>query len=166
MIDKWIIKTDGVLKFNSLKVCTESQYNKMTAGVNQQRIVGWCTDNHCTVKPEKGEQYLSILTEVVSNINESEARNVDILHDKFLEFVDTLPETDAPQEDTKDVPQEEQSQAKIIEFVTDTLNDLHKGDITGAILITSIGPINLPCGKISYKTLTQMFETWLDKYGK
>ena len=164
---KWIAKTkDSVLEFNSIKVCTESQFNKLSAGINRQRIIAWCDDNHILFEIQRGEQYMSIIREVVQEINESEARRIDMLHDKFLEFIDDLPEVDASQEDTKDVPQEEQSQAEIIEFATDTLNGLHENDVTGAILITSIGPISLPCGKISHKVLTQMFETWLEKYGK
>lgn len=166
---KWITKAkNGVLEFNSIKVCTESQFNKLDAGINRQRIIAWCDDNHISFEIQRGEQYMSIIREVVQEINEAEARRIDILHDKFLEFVDRLPEVNASQEqeDAKDIPQEEQSQAEIIEFVTDTLNGLHENDVTGAILITSIGPIVLPCGKISHKVLTQMFETWLEKYGK
>lgn len=161
---KWIVKTvDGVLEFQSIVVCTESQYNKMTAGINQQRIVAWCDDNHVMFEAQKGEQCMSILREVITEVNESEARRIDRLHLNFLKFVDELPEVDASQEDTKE---EEQSQAEIIEFVTDVLTDLHDNDITGAVLIASVGPIGLPCGKISHRVLTQMFEAWLDKYGK
>ena len=163
---KWIAKTkDGVLEFNSIKVCTESQFNKLDAGINRQRIVAWCDDNHISFEIQRGEQCMSIIREVVQEINEAEARRIDILHDKFLEFVDSLPEVDASQEET-DKPQKEQSQAEIIEFVTDTLIGLHENDVAGAVLITSIGPIGLPCSKISHEVLTQMFETWLDKYGK
>lgn len=166
---KWIAKTkDGVLEFNSIKVCTESQFNKLSAGINRQRIIAWCDDNHISFEIQRGEQYMSIIREVVQEINESEARRIDMLHDKFLEFVDDLPEVDASQEqeDLKDVPQEEQSMTEIIEFVKDTLNGLHENDVIGAVLITSIGPIKLPCGRISHKVLTQMFETWLEKYEK
>jgi len=164
---KWIVKNNnGVLEFQSIIVCTESQYNKIVAGVNHQRIVAWCDDNNVMFEVRKGEQYLSILREAITEVNESEARRIDRLHMDFLKFVDELPEVDASQEDAKEVPQTEQSQAKIIEFVTDTLNSLHNNDITGAVLIVSIGPIGLPCGKISRKVLTQMFEAWLDKYGK
>lgn len=162
---KWVVKNvDGVLEFRSIVVCTESQFNKMTAGVNQQRIIGWCDDNHVMFEVQKGEQHMSILREVIAEVNESEARRIDRLHLDFLKFIDGLPEVDS-QEET-DGPQKEQSQAEIIEFVTDVLTDLHKNDITGAVLITSFGPVNLPCGKISHKVLTQMFEAWLDKYGK
>lgn len=162
---KWVVKNvDGVLEFKSIIVCTESQFNKMTAGVNQQRIIAWCNDNHVMFETQKGEQCMSILREVITEVNESEARRIDRLHLDFLKFIDGLPEVDS-QEET-DGPQKEQSQAEIIEFVTDTLTGLHENDITGAVLITSIGPVNLPCGKISHKVLTQMFEAWLDKYGK
>lgn len=162
---KWVVKNvDGVLEFRSIIVCTESQFNKMTAGVNQQRIISWCDDNHVMFEVQKGEQHMSILREVIAEVNESEARRIDRLHLDFLKFIDGLPEVDS-QEET-DEPQKEQSQAEIIEFVTDALTDLHNNDITGAVLITSIGPVHLPCGKISHKVLTQMFEAWLDKYGK
>lgn len=162
---KWVVKNvDGVLEFRSIIVCTESQFNKMTAGVNQQRIIRWCDDNHVMFEVQKGEQHMSILREVITEVNESEARRIDRLHLDFLKFIDGLPEVDS-QEET-DGPQKEQSQAEIIEFVTDVLTDLHKNDITGAVLITSVGPVHLPCGKISHKVLTQMFEAWLDKYGK
>lgn len=163
---KWIVKTvDGVLEFRSIVVCTESQFNKITAGINQQRIISWCDDNHVMFEAQKGEQCMSILREVITEVNESEARRIDRLHMDFLKFVDELPEVDVPQEETQE-PQKEQTKTEIIEFVTDTLIGLHNNDVTGAILITSIGPIGLPCGKISHKVLTQMFETWLEKYGK
>ena len=162
---KWIVKTvDGVLEFRSIIVCTESQFNKMTAGINRQRIISWCDDHHVMFEAQQGEQCMSILREVVTEVNESEARRIDRLHLDFLKFIDELPNA-VSQEET-DKPQNEQSQAEIIEFVTDTLIGLHNNDVTGAVLITSIGPIGLPCGKISHKLLTQMFETWLDKYGK
>lgn len=162
---KWIAKTkDGVLEFNSIKVCTESQFNKLGAGINRQRIIAWCDDNNISFEIQRGEQCMSVICEVVQEINESEARRIDMLHDKFLEFVDGLPEVDSPEE--IDEPQKEQSQAEIIEFVTDTLIGLHNNDVNGAVLITSIGPIGWPYGKISHKMLTQMFETWLEKYGK
>lgn len=166
---KWIVKNNrGVLEFKSIQVCTESQFNKIMADINHQRILAWCNDNHVLAEVQKGEQCMSILREVITEVNESEARRMDRLHLDFLKFIDELPEVDASQEqeDAKEVPQEEQSQAEIIEFVTDTLNGLHENDVTGAVLITSIGPIGLPCGKISHKVLTQMFETWLEKYGK
>lgn len=164
---KWIAKTkNGILEFNSIKVCTESQFNKLGASINRQRIVAWCDDNHISFEIQRGEQCMSIIREVVQEINEAEARRIDILHDKFLEFVDTLPEIDISQEDAKEVPQEEQSQAEIIEFVTDVLDGLHENDVTGAVLIASVGQIGVPCGRISHKVLTQMFETWLEKYGK
>jgi hypothetical protein len=162
---KWIVKNvDGVLEFRSIVVCTESQYNKITAAINQQRIVAWCDDNHVLFQVERGEQCMSILREVITEVNESEARRIDRLHTEFLKFIDELPEVDSQEETDK--PQKEQSQDEIIEFVTDTLIGLHNNDVTGAVLIASIGPIGLPCGKISHKVLTQMFETWLDKYGK
>lgn len=162
---KWIVKTvDGVLEFRSIVVCTESQFNKITAGINQQRIIAWCDDNHVMFEAQKGEQCMSILREIITEVNESEARRIDRLHLDFLKFIDGLPEVDS-QEDTKE-PQKEQTQTEIIEFVTDTLVSLHNNDVTGAVLITSIGPIGLPCGRISHKLLTQMFEAWLDKYGK
>ena len=113
---------------------------------------------------QKGEQCMSILREVITEVNESEARRIDRLHLDFLKFIDGLPEVDS-QEET-DGPQKEQSQAEIIEFVTDTLTGLHENNVIGAVLIMSIGPINVPCGEISHKVLTQMFEAWLDKYGK
>ena len=162
---KWIVKNNnGVLEFRSIVVCTESQFNKITAGINRQRIIAWCDDNHVMFEAQKGEQYMSILYEVITEVNESEARRIDRLHLDFLKFVDELPEVDS-QEETQE-PQKEQSESEVVEFVADTLIDLHNNDVTGAILITSIGPIGLPCGKISHKVLTQMFEAWLDKYGK
>lgn len=164
---KWIVKNDnGVLEFKSIQVCTESQFNKIMADINHQRILTWCDDNHVLAEVQRGEQCMSILREVITEVTESEARRMDRLHLDFLKFVDELPEIDAYQEDAKKVTQKEQSQAEIIEFVTNTLIGLHENDVTGAILITSIGPISIPCGKISHKMLTQMFETWLEKYGK
>ena len=162
---KWVVKTvNGVLEFRSIIVCTESQFNKMTADINQQNIIAWCNDHHVMFETQKGEQCMSILRKVITEISESEARYIDRLHLDFLKFIDELPEVNS-QEET-DEPQKEQSQAEIIEFVTDALTGLHENDVTGAILITSIGPISLPCGNISHKVLTQMFEAWLDKYGK
>lgn len=164
---KWIVKNNnGILEFKSIVVCTDSQYNKINASINQQKICNWCDDMHVKACTEhNGNQPLSILVEAISEITESEARRIDRLHTDFLKFVDDLPEVDA-EEDRKDLPKEEQSTEEIIKFANETLAKLHNEEISGAILVTSIGPINIPRGEISHKVLTQMFEAWLQKYGK
>jgi len=156
---KWIVKTvDGVLEFRSIVVCTESQYNKMTAGINQQRIIAWCDDNHVLYEAQKGQQCVSILREVISEVNESEARRVDRLHTEFLKFVDSLPEVEAPDEP-------KQADFKpATEFVRDILTDIHNTEIIGAIVVRGIGPFGMPWGKISLKTLAEMCKLYLDKY--
>lgn len=159
---KWIVKTvDGVLEFQSIVVCTESQFNKIMAGVNQQRILSWCDDNHVMVDAQKGEQCMSILREVITEINESEARRVDRLHTEFLKFVDSLPEVDTVEEKKE---QEEQTVEKLLDFARDVLDDIKKGNIDGAILIAQIGPAGIPCGNISCSTLKELFELYIDKY--
>lgn len=156
---KWIAKTkDGVLEFNSIKVCTESQFNKLSAGINRQRIIAWCDDNHISFEIQRGEQYMSIIREVVQEINESEARRIDVLHDKFLEFVDSLPEVDAP-----DKTEQADSQPAT-EFVRDILTDIHNCEIIGAIVVRRIGPFETEWGRISLETLTKMCELYLDKH--
>lgn len=158
---KWIAKTkDGVLEFNSIKVCTESQFNKLSAGINRQRIIAWCDDNHISFEIQRGEQYMSIIREVVQEINESEARRIDILHDKFLEFVDSLPEIDAPD---KTEPKQADSRPAT-EFVRDILTDIHNTEVIGAIVVRGIGPFETEWGRISLETLTKMCELYLDKY--
>lgn len=156
---KWIVKTvDGVLEFQSIVVCTESQFNKIMAGVNQQRIIAWCDDHHVMVEAQNGEQCMSILREIITEVNESEARRVDRLHTDFLKFVDSLPEVDAPDktEQTDFMP--------VTEFVRDMLTDIHNSEIIGAIVVSGIGPLETKWGTISTKTLTEMCELYLDKY--
>lgn len=157
---KWIVKNNnGILKFQNIVVCSEGQYNKLTADVNQQVIKNWCNDNHVKHNVSKDEQYLSILSKHTKEINESEARSIDKTHTDFLKFIDNLPEVDVQEEGV-------QSQQEIVEFAKDVLDSLHKGEISGAALIMPIGSIGIPCGGISHKVLIQMFETWLDKYSK
>ena len=156
---KWIVKTvDGVLEFQSIVVCTESQFNKIMAGVNQQRILAWCDDNHVMVETQKGEQCMSILREIITEVNESEARRVDRLHTEFLKFVDSLPEVDAPNE------QEQADFMPVTEFVRDILTDIHNCEIEGAIIVRGIGPFKTGWGSISLETLTEMCELYLDKH--
>lgn len=158
---KWIVKTvDGVLEFQSIVVCTESQFNKIMAGVNQQRILAWCDDNHVMVEAQKGEQCMSILREVITEINESEARRVDRLHTEFLKFVDSLSEVDAP-----DKTEPKRADFKpATTFVRDMLTDIHNSEIIGAIVVRRIGPFETEWGRISLETLTDMCELYLDKY--
>lgn len=156
---KWIVKTvDGVLEFQSIVVCTESQFNKIMAGVNQQRILAWCDDNHVMVEAQKGEQCMSILREIITEVNESEARRVDRLHTDFLKFVDSLPEVDAP-----DKTEQADSKPATV-FVSDILTDIHNAEIIGAIVVRRIGPFETEWGRISPKTLTEMCELYLDKH--
>jgi hypothetical protein len=163
MINKWIAKTkDGVLEFNSVKVCTESEFNKLTAGVNRQKLISWCDDNHISFEAQRGEQYMSIIREVVQEINESEARNIDILHDKFLAFVDTLPEVDIPNKN--DNPENMDTVEKCLHFAKEAIAGIDKGDIDGAVFISSIGPIGLPCGHISASILRELLTLYIDKY--
>ena len=156
---KWIAKTkDGVLEFNSIKVCTESQFNKLGASINRQQIIAWCDDNHISFEIQRGEQYMSIIREVVQEINESEARRIDMLHDKFLEFVDSLPEVDSPDKT------EQADYKPAITFIRDILTDIHNSEIIGAIVVRGIGPFETEWGRISRETLTEMCELYLDKY--
>ena len=158
---------DGVLEFDAIQVITESEFAKINAGINQQRIVAWCTDNgSVAVCAEHGmQQPVCIMKQIENEVSTSLISETERKMHRFLEFVDELPEVDVSKEDVKE-EQKEQSQDEIIEFATDTLAGLHNNDVTGAVLITSIGPIGIPCGKISHNVLTQMFETWLEKYGK
>lgn len=157
---KWIVKTvDGVLEFQSIVVCTESQFNKMTAGINQQRIVNWCDDNHVMFEAQKGEQCMSILREVITEVNESEARRIDRLHLDFLKFIDDLPEVDA----STDQP-ENQDLKPATEFVRDILTDIHNSEIIGAIVVRETDLFVAEWGRISLETLTEMCELYLDKY--
>lgn len=156
---KWIAKTkNGVLEFNSVKVCTESQFNKLGAGINRQRIIAWCDDNHISFEIQRGEQCMSIIREVVQEINEAEARRIDILHDKFLEFIDELPETNEP----KNADEPDLKPATV--FVRDILTGIHNCEIKGALVMQEIGPFEMPWGRISLKTLTEMCELYLDKH--
>lgn len=159
---KWIVKTvDGVLEFQSIVVCTESQFNKIMAGVNQQRILAWCDDNHVMIEAQKGEQCMSILREVITEVNESEARRVDRLHLEFLKFIDSLPEVDTVEEKKE---QEEQTVKKLLDTARDVLDGIEKGDIDSAVLIAQIGPVGIPCGNISCSMLKELFELYIDKY--
>ena len=157
---KWIVKNDnGVLEFKSIQVCTESQFNKIMADINHQRILAWCDDNHVLAEVQKGEQCMSILREAVAEVNESEARRIDRLHLDFLKFIDDLPEVDA----TTDQP-ENQDLKPATEFVRDILTDIHNSEIVGAIVVRGIGPFATEWGRISLETLTEMCELYLDKY--
>ena len=158
---KWIVKNDnGVLEFKSIQVCTESQFNKITAGINRQRIISWCDDNHVMFEAQKGEQCMSILREAITEVNESEARRMDRLHLEFLKFVDSLPEVDAP-----DKTEQEQTDSRpATEFVRDILTDIHNTEIIGAIVVRGIGPFETEWGRISPETLTEMCELYLDKH--
>lgn len=158
---KWIVKNDnGVLEFKSIQVCTESQFNKIMANINHQRILAWCDDNHVLAEVEKGEQCMSILREAVVEVNESEARRIDRLHLDFLKFVDSLPEVDSP-----DKTEPEQADFKpATEFVRDILTDIHNCEIIGAIVVRGIGPFETEWGHLSLETLTKMCELYLDKY--
>ena len=159
---KWIVKNDsGVLEFKSIQVCTESQFNKITAGINRQRIISWCDDNHVMFEAQKGEQCMSILREVITEVTESEARRMDRLHLEFLKFVDSLPEVDTVEE--KENP-EEQLIEECLSIVKNALEDINEGNLDGAVLIKEIGPIRFPCGNISPSMLKELFELYLDKY--
>lgn len=156
---KWIVKTvDDVLEFQSIVVCTESQFNKIMAGVNQQRILAWCDDNHVMVEAQKGEQCMSILREIITEVNESEARRVDRLHTEFLKFVDSLPEVDAPDKT------EQVNSKSITVVVSDLLADIHNSEIKGAIIVRKIGPFVSEWGRFSPETLAEMCELYLDKH--
>lgn len=165
---KWIVKNiDGVLEFNSTVVCTESEYNKINAGINQQKIKAWCDDNHISVETIKGEQYISVIKEIVTEVDEREARRMDRLHENFLRFVSHLPEVDATATGESDEQLEED-----IKFVKEILDKWDETETlmgtVGAIILgkDSTREFVMPCGHISEKLLKQMFETWLDKYGK
>lgn len=156
---KWVVKNvDGVLEFRSIIVCTESQFNKMTAGVNQKHILAWCDDNHVTVEAQKGTQCMSILREIITEVNESEARRVDRLHTEFLKFVDSLPEVDA-------LDKTKQADFRsTTEFINDMLTDIHNSEIKGAIVVHEIDSFLVEWGRISKETLAEMCELYLDKY--
>lgn len=158
---KWIVKNDnGVLEFKSIQVCTESQFNKIMADINHQRILAWCDDNHVLAEVQKGEQCMSILREAVAEVNESEARRIDRLHLDFLKFVDSLPEVDAP---NKTEPEQADSKPATA-FVRDILTDIHNCEIIGAIAVRRIGQFETEWGRISPETLTEMCELYLDKH--
>lgn len=159
---KLIVKTvDGVLEFKSIVLCTESQYNKMTAGVNQQRIIAWCDDNHVMFEVQKGEQCMSILREVITEVNESKARRIDRLHIEFLKFVDSLPEVDTV-EDKEELG--EQTIERRLNTAKEVINGINEGDIDGAVLIAQTGPVGLSCGSISSSMLKELFELYINKY--
>ena len=165
---KWIVKNnDGVLEFNSTVVCTESEYNKINAGINQQKIKAWCDDNHVSVETIKGEQCISVIKEIVTEVDEREARRMDRLHENFLRFVSHLPEVDAAERCDVDEQLEEN-----IKFVKEVLDEWDETETRlgtcGAILLGKDSECNftVPCGRISSHLLKQMFQVWLDKYGK
>lgn len=159
---KWIVKNDsGVLEFKSIQVCTESQFNKIMANINHQRILSWCDDNHVLAEVQKGEQCMSILREVITEVTESEARRMDRLHLEFLKFVDSLPNVDTV-EDKKELG--EQTIEKFINTAKNIISGIDEGDVNGAILITQVGDIGLPCGQISPSILRELFELYINKY--
>lgn len=138
--------------------------NKFHAAINRRRIINWCNDHHIDsmIIVKEGQFFLSIKhkTPECKPCTISDLGNT---FEQLVDFVNDLPEVDSTIED--DNKSKEQSQEEIVDFVTDVLVGLHKKEINGAILMTFVGPIGLPCGKISHEVLTQMFETWLDKYG-
>lgn len=159
---KWIVKNDsGVLEFKSIQVCTESQFNKIMANINHQRILSWCDDNHVLAEVQKGEQCMSILREVITEVTESEARRMDRLHLEFLKFIDGLSEVDTVEEKKE---QEEQTVKKLLDTARDVLDGIKKGDVDGAVLIAQIGPVGIPCGNISCSMLKELFKLYIDKY--
>lgn len=161
---KWIVKnSDGVLEFKSIKVCTESQFNKIMAGVNQQRILNWCDDHHVMIETQKGQQHMTIIREIVTEINESEARRVDILHDNFLSFIDTLPEAECENEEAQPI---DTDIAEIVKMAKQVVKKIDAEEIDGAALYVEVGPINIPNGIfIPAPILKELFNVYIEKYG-
>ena len=155
---KWIVKNvDGVLEFQDIVVCTDSQYNKINAGANQHKICKWCDDMHVKACTEhNGNQPLSVLKEVITEVDEREARRMDKLHADFLKLVDTLPNSvDPPAE------QEEVSISDCMEAVKYILKQLDEGEVDGAAVTTTLGPITIPRGEISGSMLRELLETYV-----
>lgn len=146
---------DGVLQFNAIQVVTESQHRKMQASINQQRIAGWCADNgNVSVKTEGGVQYTVVMKQIVDNVTKTSIHETAILLDKFLEFVDTLPEVN--------VENEEPSEEDTVKFVQELLDDINEDNIVGANAVAfAAGPFCVAPYTISQDLLKEFCESYL-----
>lgn len=161
------LNTDGWFEIRTTEEVSLDWRNKFNAPINRRRIIAWTQDNHVRTNllVKEGQYFMEMCYKVAECRKTTISSLQKISHD-LIDFVNNLPEVDSIiEDDNKTEEIKEQSQGEIVDFVTDVLVGLHKKEISGAILMTSVGPIGLPCGKISYEVLTQMFGTWLDKYG-
>lgn len=163
------LDTDGWFEIRTTEEVSLEWRNRFNAPINRRKIITWTQDNHVRTNllVKEGQFFLEMCYKIEECRKTTISSLQKISHD-LVNFVDCLPEVDSTIEDDKiedDNKSKEQNQEEIVDFVTDVLVGLHEKEISGAVLMTSVGPIGLPCGKISHKVLTQMFETWLDKYG-
>lgn len=162
------LNKDGWFEIRTTEKVSLDWRNRFNAPINRRRIIAWNEDNHIstTMYVKEGQFFLEMLYKTEECRKTTVSSLQKLFHD-LVDFVNDLPEVDSTTEDDNKTEEiKEQSQEEIVDFVTDVLVGLHEKKVNGAILITSVGPIGLPCGKISYEVLTQMFETWLEKYGK
>ena len=158
------LDTDGWFEIRNTEEVSLEWRNRFNAPINRRKIIAWTQDNHVRTNllVKEGQYFLEMCYKIEECKKTTISSLQKISHD-LIDFVNDLPEVDSTIED--DNKSKEQSKEEIVDFVTDVLVGLHKKEISGAVLMTSVGPIGLPCGKISHEVLTQMFETWLDKYG-
>lgn len=160
------LDTDGWFEIRTTQEVSLNWRNRFNAPINRRKIIAWTQDNHVrTNLLVKEGQYFLEMCYKTKECKKTTISSLQKLFHELVDFVDGLPEVVA-EEDLKNLQKEEQSTEEIIKFVNETLAKLHNGEVSGAILVTLIGPINIPRGEISHKVLTQMFETWLEKYGK
>lgn len=146
---------DGVLEFKALHVITESQHNKITAGINKPRIARWCDDNYVSTDTERSIQCMCIMTQVRTEVDTNTISEMERKMHEFLMFVDDLPEIDS---------QDDKVNTNDLEFVKTVGSNEH---IVGAILMEEIDkdlPFCVNCGRISGTLLKELFALYIEKY--
>lgn len=156
---------DGVLEFDAIQVITESEFAKINAGVNQQRIVAWCTDNGSVVVcAERGvQQPVCIMKQIENEVSTSLISETERKMHRFLEFVDTLPEVDL-KDDKEDQPIDE-TVAKFLEKAKNIIKGIDEKELHGAIVITEIGSIGFPRCYLDDSVLRELLTLYIEKYG-
>lgn len=153
---------DGVLEFKALHVITESQCNKIKAGINKQRIVKWCDDNHVSVDTERSIQSICVMTQARREVDTNTISEMERKMHEFLMFVDDLPEVDSP--DDKGGQPIDETVKECLKFAKDVITGIDEGDIDGCTIVSEIGPLVLPCGHMSKDMLRELLVLYIDKY--
>lgn len=158
---------DGVLEFDAIQVITESEFAKINADVNQQRIVAWCTDNgSVVVSAERGvQQPVCIMRQIENEVGTSLISETERKMHRFLEFVDTLPEVDL--EDEKGGrPVDENEVAKFLEKAKKIVKGIDEKELHGTVVVTEIGAIGFPRCYIDDSMLRELLISYIEKYGQ